>query len=63
MAFVQMLMAPTAPLGWLFGWIAQAAAPHWGAAGGFQASFATCAAIMLAGMALIAWRLPKRPQA
>jgi MFS family permease len=61
MAFVTMMMAPAAPAGYLFGLISEVSGQWYGKAAGFRISFAVCAALMLAGVALaVAW-LPARP--
>jgi MFS family permease len=60
MAFVTMLMAPTAPAGLLFGAISD----HFGTsdpAAGYRASFAVCAAVLAAGLLIAAVYLPARP--
>jgi hypothetical protein len=62
MAFVQMLMVPTAPAGMLFGWIAERYGNRFGPAEGFQISFAVCAALMVCGMVLALIALPRRPK-
>ena len=70
MAFVTMLMVPAAPTGYLFGAITDYIHRHditaFGTtssrAFGFQASFATCAALMTLGLILAVCVLPKNPQ-
>jgi MFS family permease len=61
MAFAAMLMAPAAPTGYLFGTISDVCGAQYGVAAGYRISFAVCAAIMLAGIALAAVKLPARP--
>jgi MFS family permease len=61
MAYVTMMMAPAAPAGYLFGLIADRGGKLWGAAVGFQVSFAVCAVIVLAGVVLTQTHLPSSP--
>ncbi len=61
MAFVTMMMAPAAPAGYLFGTISQVSGAWYGKAAGFRLSFAACALLMLAGIALAIALLPARP--
>jgi MFS family permease len=60
MAFVTMMMAPAAPAGYLFGAIANSAAL--GRETGLRLSFVVCLAILVAGVGLALWLLPKSPQ-
>jgi hypothetical protein len=62
MAFVQMIMVPTAPAGALFGWIAEHYGAIHGHAAGFRISFAVCALLMLCGILLAIVALPARPR-
>lgn len=61
MSFVTMVMAFTAPVGAMFGWIAQ----HYGAvyspAVGFRLSFAACALMIASGIVVALVFLPPRP--
>lgn len=59
MAFVTMMMAPAAPAGYLFGAIANSAAL--GRETGLRLSFVVCLAILVAGVGLALWLLPKSP--
>lgn len=59
MAFVTLMMAPAAPAGFLFGWIADS---YGRTAQGFRTSFAVCAAIMAVGIATALVALPARPR-
>lgn len=61
LAFVMMLGVPTAPFATMFGAITDHLAGEYGLATGFRVSFATCAAIMLAGMMIAVVCLPRRP--
>ena len=62
MAISNLLMVPAAPLGLLFGWVADWVGQRWGKALGFQVSFLLCAAIMGLGL-LLAWVwLPRHPR-
>ena len=63
MALATMLMAPAAPAGYLFGGIVDSLKQDYGAATAFRASFAVCAAIMVVGILLTMWMLPKNPRA
>jgi MFS family permease len=62
MALVTLLMAPAAPAGAVFGWISDQVGRSHGPAAGFRASFAVCAAVMVAGILLAIFRLPARPR-
>ena len=62
MALVTLLMAPAAPAGAVFGWIADYVGRVYGPAAGFKASFAVCAAVVAAGILLAIFRLPARPR-
>ncbi|MFN0056115.1 MAG: MFS transporter [Planctomycetales bacterium] len=62
MAYVTMMMAPAAPAGALFGWMAGVLGQEYGAAAGFRLSFALCAVILLAGLGLALGALPARPK-
>lgn len=62
MAMSNLLMLPAAPLGMLFGWVADVVGQKWTRATGFQVSFLACAAIMGLGLCLaVAW-LPANPR-
>lgn len=69
MAFATMLMAPAAPAGYLFGALVDVAKERdwapWGmtsAAFGFRLSFFVCSLSILAGIAVAALVLPRRPR-
>lgn len=68
-AFMTMLMAPAAPVGYLFGSIVDLVKKHeWTAFGmnsaslGFRLSFALCALFILSGIILAITMLPKQPR-
>ncbi len=71
MAFMTMLMAPAAPIGYIFGEIAQTIReeqiPGWGGMSpdkfGFVMSFAVCAGVMILGLLIAVFCLPARPGA
>ena len=62
MALVTLLMVIAAPEGAAFGAIANHIGGRYGPAAGFKASFAVCAAVMVAGILLAIFRLPARPR-
>lgn len=65
MALVNLMVVPAAPAGQLFGWISDkfAQTPFGdGSVTGFQVSFAVCAALMMAGLAIGRLLLPSRPR-
>jgi hypothetical protein len=69
-AFMTMLMAPAAPIGYLYGSIVDIARQNgWAAFGmnsaalGFRLSFAVCALFILSGIILAVMVLPEHPRA
>ena len=69
MAFVTLLMVPAAPTGYLFGSIAQSVKDaKWqlgemtSAALGFRVSFGVCALLILSGIVVALFALPKHPK-
>jgi hypothetical protein len=62
MAFATLLMVPAAPVGYVFGAMSDWFRARGHAAEGYQVTFATCAAVMVAGMVLALLRLPARPR-
>ena len=61
MSFVTMVMAFTAPVGALFGWIAQHYGQVYSPALGFRLSFAACALMIFSGILIALIFLPPRP--
>jgi MFS family permease len=63
MAISNLLMAPAAPAGLLFGRMADLLQQPGRPEVGLRASFALCAAIMAVGLLLAVWKLPPHPRA
>lgn len=61
MSFVTMIMAFTAPVGALFGWIAEHYGEVYSKSVGFRLSFAACGLMIAAGIVITLLYLPKRP--